>query len=170
MTAPQQKNWYLLTAKPNQDQRAADNLANQGYLIYQPLARVPKLLRGKREYRLESLFPRYLFIQLDPQSDNWSPIRSTYGIAGFVKFGVYPSIVPDSLIDYLHQHEEEYQQRAVTIHELQPDQPVHVLEGAFKGCEGVFQKFDGEQRAMVLLHFLGQQRPVKVSASVLKAI
>jgi transcriptional antiterminator RfaH len=162
--------WYLLTAKPNQDQRAADNLENQGYTIYRPLARVPRVRRGKRCYGIESMFPRYLFIRLDPDNDNWAPIRSTYGVSGFVKFGLYPSMVPDELIDYLQQHEEEFPGRAVTIEDFKQNDLVQVTEGAFKGCEGIFQKFDGEERAFILLHFLGHQRPVAVSTTVLKSI
>ncbi|MGB5707684.1 MAG: transcription/translation regulatory transformer protein RfaH [Arenicellales bacterium] len=170
MEAASKKCWYLLTAKANQDQRAQDNLLNQGYTVYRPLARVPRIRRGKREYRIESLFPRYLFIQLDPQQDNWSPIRSTYGVSGFVKFGMYPSAVPDSLIDYVREHEQEFESRAIVIDEFQKNEPIAVMDGAFKGLEGVFMQFEGKQRALVLLHFLGHQRPMRVPTRVLKSI
>jgi len=38
----------------------------------------------------ESLFPRYLFVQLDigPQGLDWGPIRSTMGVSRLVRFGV----------------------------------------------------------------------------------
>jgi transcriptional antiterminator RfaH len=164
------KSWYLLTAKPNQDQRAEQNLLNQGYTVYRPLARVPRVRKGKNEYRIESLFPRYLFIRLDPEQDNWSPIRSTYGVSGFVKFGMYPTVVPDSLIQYVRENEREFERRASLIDEFQSNDPVLVMEGIFKGLEGLFKQFEGEQRAIVLLHFLGHQRPVEVPTQVLKAI
>jgi transcriptional antiterminator RfaH len=170
LEAASKKCWYLLNAKANQDQRAQDNLLNQGYTVYRPLARVPRIRQGKREYRIESLFPRYLFIQLDPQQDNWSPIRSTYGVSGFVKFGMYPSVVPDSLIDYMREHEQEFERRAIVINELQENDPILVLDGAFKGLEGVFMQFEGKQRALVLLHFLGHQRPVRVPIRALKSL
>ena len=164
------KNWYLLTAKSNQDQRAEDNLLNQGYVVYRPLARVPRVRKGKRGYRFESLFPRYLFVQLDPEHDNWAPIRSTFGVSGFVKFGMYPSVVPDSLVEYVRQNEREFERRAIMIDEFQKNDQVMVMEGPFKGLQGLFKQFDGAQRALVLLHFLGQQRPIKVPVRVLKAI
>ena len=164
------KKWYLLTAKSNQDQRAEDNLLNQGYTVYRPLIRVPRIRKGRREYRIESLFPRYLFVQLDPKQDNWSPIRSTFGVAGFVKLGMYPSVVPDHLIEYIRSHEQDYERRAVTIDEIRKNDTVSFLGGSFAGYEGIFQKYDGEERALVLLHFLGQQRLVKVPASILKVI
>jgi transcriptional antiterminator RfaH len=164
------KHWYLLTAKPNQDQRAEQNLLNQGYTVYRPLARVPRVSKGMNQYRIESLFPRYLFIQLDPEQDNWSPIRSTYGVSGFVKFGMYPSVVPESLIQYVRKNEREFEHRAILIDEFRSNDPVLVTEGVFKGLEGLFKQFEGEQRAIVLLHILGHQRPVEVPTRVLKAI
>lgn len=36
---------------------------------------------------MESLFPGYLFIQLDQLNDNWHPIRSTRGVNQLVTFG-----------------------------------------------------------------------------------
>ncbi|MGI9316023.1 MAG: transcription/translation regulatory transformer protein RfaH [bacterium] len=170
MEAPSKKSWYLLTAKSNQDQRAQNNLLNQGYNVYRPLARVPRVRKGKREYRIESLFPRYLFIQLDTERDNWSPIRSTYGVSGFVKFGMYPSVVPDSLVEYVRENERNFEHRAILIDEFQKDDQVVVMKGPFKGLEGLFKQFEGKQRALVLLHFLGHQRPVRVPTRVLKAI
>ena len=170
MKTSSNKNWYLLTAKANQDQRAEENLLNQGYNVYRPLARIPRVCRGKRDYRIESLFPRYLFIQLDPERDNWAPIRSTYGVSGFVKFGMYPSIVPDSLIDFVRENEQEFENRAIVIDEFRENDQVMVMEGPFKGFEGLFKQFDGKRRALVLLQFLGHQRPVKVPIGVLSAI
>ena len=83
---------------------------------------------------------------------------------------MYPSLVPDSLIQYVRKNEREFEHRAILIDEFQRNDRVLVMEGAFKGLEGLFKQFKGEQRAIVLLHFLGRQRPVKVPARVLKAI
>ena len=162
--------WYLLTAKPGQDRRAQEQLENQGYTVYRPLARVPRVMRGQRITRIESLFPRYLFIRLNDEVDNWSPIRSTRGVAGFVRFGAWPSVVPDALVEYLRENEHGYEQRAVEIADLKSNTPVRVLGGAFKGYEGIFRKFDGTERALILLKFLGRQRPVAIPAQLLEEI
>ncbi len=162
--------WYLLTAKPGQDARAQGQLENQGYTVYRPLARVPRVLRGRRMQRIESLFPRYLFIQLDTENDNWSPIRSTRGVAGFVRFGPWPTVVPDDLIEYLRVNEEAFGERAIEIMDLRQDTAVRVLDGPFKGAEGILQRFDGEERALVLLQFLGGQRPVEIPTRLLASL
>jgi len=42
----------------------------------------------------ESMFSRYLFIQLDDQSQNWGTIRSTLGVSKRVSSGPQPAKVP----------------------------------------------------------------------------
>ena len=51
--------------------------------------------------RLESMFPRYLFVQLQSGLQDWAPIRSTRGAIGLVRRGEQPAVVPDSVIDFL---------------------------------------------------------------------
>ncbi|HSA40732.1 MAG TPA: transcription termination/antitermination NusG family protein, partial [Mycobacterium sp.] len=56
-----------------------------------------KLGGGRIQKVEESLFPGYLFIQLDAQS-NWAPLRSTRGVSRLVVFSGYPLPVPAGLI------------------------------------------------------------------------
>ena len=93
--------WYVLTSKPRQEAYAEEQLNNQGYITYRPLAIRERRRRGKLVKVTESLFPRYLFINLNRVDDNWAPIRSTYGVSGFVQFGDYPLSVPDALVEEL---------------------------------------------------------------------
>lgn len=72
--------WYLAQCKPRQDERAQQHLENQGYTCYRPQYRRERVLGGRLQAQMESLFPGYLFIQLAGDS-NWSPLRSTRGLA-----------------------------------------------------------------------------------------
>ena len=167
---PSEKYWYLITTKPNQDHRAEVNLTNQGYVVYRPLARISRTQNAHVSFKLESLFPRYIFIQLDTETDNWSPIRSTFGVAGFVKFGLYPYRVSDELVAYVRQHERDYEQKAIAFDEFSGNDQIKVTGGAFEGYDAIFKEYDGERRAIILLDFLGRQRQIKVPASILKLI
>ena len=64
------KKWYLLTAKPRKDAYAEEQLNNQQYETYRPLAKRLRRRQGKMVECIESLFPRYLFIRLDKGVDN----------------------------------------------------------------------------------------------------
>jgi len=98
---PKQKAWYLVYTKPRQEGLAQENLARQGYGVYLPRVRLMRKRQGRPVAIIEPLFPRYLFIQLDTQSDNWGPIRSTFGVASLVRFGNEPAKVPDNFVAHL---------------------------------------------------------------------
>jgi transcriptional antiterminator RfaH len=66
-----------------------------------------KRVRGRYRSLVEPMFPRYLFIQLDDEGDDWGPIRSTIGVANMVRFGMMPARVPDGLVQLLRGREDE---------------------------------------------------------------
>ncbi|PIW56856.1 MAG: transcription/translation regulatory transformer protein RfaH, partial [Piscirickettsiaceae bacterium CG12_big_fil_rev_8_21_14_0_65_44_934] len=72
--------WYLVMAKPKQDEVAESQLAQQGYCVYRPEVILQKQRRGKMVALVESLFPRYLFVKLIEGVDSWGTIRSTKGV------------------------------------------------------------------------------------------
>ncbi|WP_020558064.1 transcription/translation regulatory transformer protein RfaH [Thiofilum flexile] len=163
------KQWYLLTSKPHKDALAEHHLVNQGYSVYRPLAQRLRTRRGKQETVVESLFPRYLFIELNRIDDNWAPIRSTVGVQGFVRFGDMPAPVPSHLIEYLHLHESTLSARAIDLDRFHTGDSVIIKDGPFRGLIGIFQQYDGEQRAIILLEILHKATPLKVNPAQVMA-
>lgn len=159
----QQRSWYLLTSKPSQDQKAQEQLENQGYVVYRPMAVRNRSRRGKMVKVSESLFPRYMFIYLDTKLDNWAPIKSTFGVSGIVKFGQEPAKVPDSLIKQLQTSSEKFQGGCVDIDYYSQDDQVIFDGGPFNGMKGIFKNHTGEQRVIVLLNILSKETYVTVS-------
>ncbi|MBK8453101.1 MAG: transcription/translation regulatory transformer protein RfaH [Thiofilum sp.] len=157
------KHWYLLTSKPHKDALAEHHLVNQGYSVYRPLAQRLRTRRGKQETVIESLFPRYMFIELNRLDDNWAPIRSTIGVQGFVRFGEMPTPVPLELINYLHMNESTFSERAIDLDRFHTGDKVIIKDGPFKGITGIFQNYDGEQRAIILLEILRKATSLKIN-------
>mgnify|MGYP000091062149 CR=1 FL=1 len=91
------KAWYLVYSKPQQETVALRNLEQQDYHAYLPCLTEKKRVRGVYKSVTGPMFPRYLFIELDSQFDNWSPIRSTRGVSGLVRFGQQAARVPTDL-------------------------------------------------------------------------
>jgi transcriptional antiterminator RfaH len=163
-----QREWYLLTSRPHKDEVAEENLDRQGYDVYRPLAKRLHKSRGKMVTRVESLFPRYMFIHLDGGiHDNWAPIRSTLGVNTLVRFGKanLPTPVPESLILTLKSQEDMLGEKAIDLDRFHKGEKVIITEGPFKGLEAVFQQYDGENRAFILLKILQTQRPSKMAIS-----
>ena len=155
--------WYLVQSKPGQARRAAEQLQNQGYRCFLPLVTVEKLRRQQRVQVEEPLFPGYLFIQLTAD-DNWAPIRSTRGVSRVVAFNGQPLPVADSLVESLRQRVGEQVPRPL----LAPGDAVHIAEGPLAGLAAIFQCFDGEQRAIILLNLLQREQVLTVPVGSLK--
>ena len=165
------KHWYLVYTKPRQESVAEENLQRQGFDIWLPRLRVSRRRRGRWVEAVEAMFPRYLFIRLQPGGDDFAPIRSTRGVSGLVRVGADPARVPDQVVQALRQATDPEtgllnpETRALARGDL-----VEVLEGPFEGLRGVFQLQSGDERVLILLDVLGKANRVKLSRHQVKAV
>lgn len=151
--------WYLIQTKPRQERVAQLNLEHQHYPVYLPL----QLDKGKHN----PLFPRYLFIELNTETDDWRPIRSTRGVQQLVRFGGIPARVPNNLIEYL-QSTEAVRQTLEREASFQPGDRVEVTTGLISNYSGIFQETVGKKRALILLDIADQYTTVQIPLSQLK--
>jgi len=152
-----QKAWYLVYTKPRQEGVAQDNLVRQAYVVYLPRVRLMRKRQGRQVAVIEPLFPRYLFIHLDTQNDNWSPIRSTFGVASLVRFGSEPAKVSDEFISHLQSQEGQDGLHEWAEPKMKVGDRVRVSEGPLKGYEGILLTKSGQARVMLLLEMLGKE-------------
>ncbi len=159
------RRWYLVYCKPRQETVARENLERQGYATYLPLLREVRRRQGRRVTVVAPMFPRYLFIHLSSQSDNWAPIRSTLGVVSIVRFGRAAARVPDVLIAALKAREDGQGIQILPLEEYMPGRRVRITQGGFAGYEGIFQAASGRDRVTVLLDVLGRSARTTVDAA-----
>ena len=157
------KAWYLVYSKPQQERLALENLERQGYLSYLPLIRNRRRRSGRYVSVIEPMFPRYLFVHLSDETDNWSPIRSTIGVANLVRFGMRAARVPETLIAAMREREEDGVQ-TLAPPELEPGDHVRIVEGVLAGYEAIFQAKTSRERVVLLLQ-LAQDRTARIQLS-----
>ena len=157
-----QGQWYLLRCKPREDSRAEQHLLNQAFTIFRPLIVQEKLVRRQKKTVVESLFPGYIFIFLK-QDEDWSTIQYTRGVINFVRFGQWPTPVDKKSMDFLQSRVDEFCHVKNIAKELfVKNTKLAITSGPFKGLEGIFQKETGDERVVLLLHFMQKQHTVKV--------
>lgn len=163
-TMSEDDRWYAVCCKPRQEVIAEENLLRQGYRVYLPRIRNTHHRRGQWVDVIEPLFPRYLFIQMDPTLRSTAPIRSTRGAVGLVRFGGQPAEIPDEVIDAIVQREAP---DSGLHQENRPlfcaGEQIRLEEGPLAGMEGVFVEKDGEKRVIVLLELLGKVNKIRVN-------
>jgi transcriptional antiterminator RfaH len=149
------KKWYLIKTKSRQEKIAIANLENQSYKVYCPFA----LINNRNQF----LFPGYLFIHLDNESQDWSPIRSTKGVLSFVRFGLNFAKIPDKVIDLITHNEKNTANKIANIKSFKKGDKVQITDGVFKSCLAIFQSVKSDERVLILLNLLGQEQTIKIN-------
>ena len=156
------KHWYLVKTKSKQEDIAILNLENQNFHVYCPYA----LIRNKNEV----LFPGYIFIQLDKDTQNWSPIRSTKGVLYFVRFGLSYAKIPDNIIEFIKTNQLNTAEKLKNINKFKSGDKVQITDGVFKNCIAIFKLYKPDERVILLMHLLGQQQKLTIKQESFNAL
>jgi transcriptional antiterminator RfaH len=156
--------WYALQHKPAQGDRALQHLQNQDIACFYPKITVEKIKAGKRTKKLEPLFPGYLFVNLEQTDPVWAKLRSTRGVLRIVGFANKPAPICDEVIQHIRDSLDSVAEQGG----IKLGQAVQLNEGPFEGINAIFQAYDGEARAVVLINFMQKQQRVKVPVAALK--
>ena len=150
--------WYLVYAKAREEQRAQKNLENQGYETFLPMIASEKTKQPK-SISLEPMFPRYLFIKVNAERDNWTHIKSTRGVSRLVVFGHKLAEVPGQVVAFLKTRvdDNDIVRQKVTREEFKKGDKIIVKKGALKGKEATFlSKKTGKERVRILLKLMNE--------------
>lgn len=158
--------WYLLQCKLPQQARAEWHLAQQGFATYIPQHRVKHLSRGRVETRAEALFPGYVFIQLNDES-NWRALRATRGVSRVVSFNGAPHPVPAGLIAALQQRIAHDDAPAPLF---QKGERVTITEGCFQHIEAIVKGVTADERIIVLMTLLQTEQALEMNPAQLARV
>lgn len=164
------RKWYLVYCKPRQEGVARVNLKRQGFGTYLPMIRQRRRRLGKQLLIVEPMFPRYLFVHLDSHHDNWGPIRSTLGVTALVRFGQFPTPVPDDLITTLKQRDDPEGVQQLLIPEYRRGEPLRIADGVMAGYEGIYLARSAKDRVIVLLDIMGRQARVELGLDTVEPL
>jgi len=158
--------WFLVYTKAKEEKRAKKNLENQGFETFLPMI-VCETSSQAKPISIETMFPRYLFLKMNAERDNWTNIKSTRGVSHFVTFGQQPGKVPHRVMTFLQKRADKngiFRQKA-TIREFQKGEELIIKKGLFKGKEATFLSKKSKERVTILLRLLNQLITAEVSAS-----
>ena len=147
--------WLVVRTKGRREGWAANNVEKLGFKTYLPLILVDE--------RAESLFPNYLFVYTPNRQ--WRVLLSAFGVTSVVLQGGLPAKMEHIDIGRMREREDgDGFVRLPAALETNPrprkGDAVRVKDGPFEGQEGVCEGVRGNDRAAVLLQFLGGKVPV----------
>ena len=164
------QDWYVAFAHPNAESRAVVHLANQNFPSYVPCY-LKRRKSGRRvEYVRAPLFPRYIFLGIDPQTQRWRSVNGTIGISHLICHGDRPIKVGEKIIAAIAEREgEDGLVRLSPMCSFQPGQMVRVTDGVFTDQLGLYEGLCDQDRVRILLDLLGRKVRVKIEAEMIAA-
>ena len=160
--------WYVARTEPRAEFLAAQELSRDGYEIFSPCIKAPRPRPGLTNV---PLFPGYLFLRCDPESEGWPVFRGAHRITGWVKFGGEIPCLPDDVMAEMMDRWEMINRQGGMLRRFLPGEKVLVDSGSFQGLAEVVEEAKSPQaRAKVLLHFMGRLVQAQVPWENLKPV
>lgn len=164
------KRWYVVYTQPGAEVLAKGQLDNQGFQAYLP--RYAKKVRHARKENkvIAPLFPRYIFVRIDLDSQRWRSINGTRGVSYLLSMGERPSAVPEGIVDEIKARESS--DNLIAIPQTPPYESGDVLEitsGALADQVGNFLRMDNRERIVMLLKLLGRSVEVRLQPETVRA-
>ena len=171
--------WYVMRVTYQREIAAQEQLEEQGIETYVPLKRVRKLVKGRLIWRKEAALHNYIFVHssIDKiQNIKTRDIPYLRYLMGTDPDGERrPQYVRDehmaNFIAITSQETEKIKYLEPDFIDLKVGDRVKVLEGPFKGLEGVYMRTSGRHEKRVVVKILGiaaVATPALKSASVEK--
>lgn len=160
--------WYAIRTRPNQENRAGENLIAWGVETFVP--RLRKRCFGeyvaRAVYRIEPLFRSYIFARFKA-GDMLHKVRFTRGVHSVVSCGGVPTPIDDEIITLIQSRAEDGFVRLDD--DLKHGDKVVISGGQFKGLSGIFdRRASNSERVLLLLRTVAYQACVEVESTLVR--
>ena len=162
--------WYVVQSHPNAEHKAVAHLERQGFPTY-----LPRYLKRRRHARrvemvAAPLFPRYLFVTVDMETQRWRSIHSTFGVSRLVCNGDEPAPVPPAVVAALRAREDAGGfVQLVRRPRFASGERVRIIDGVFADTLGLFEGMADRERVAILLDLLGRKVRVLLDEGTITA-
>ena len=166
--------WYILNVMAGQEQKIASDIKsmigkNLGKFVVDalvPCKQVVKIKKGQKVQESQKLFPGYVFINANLNSDAYNLINSIPKVMGFLGRKNNPEPVSevkmkDILALVSTENVDNSKQQIFEIGES-----LNVIEGPFESFSGVVEDFDAEkQRVRISILIFGRATSVELDVN-----
>jgi transcription antitermination factor NusG len=159
--------WYVLRTAPRRERLAHTHLRQQGYTVRWLKFRLKMIMKGCLCEATRSLFPHYLFIQLDLERQGCHDVVKSFGVQSIVTVNNRPQPLParaaEALFKYAMGKDDMIQLERIIPPPIDPmpaGTMVRIRDGYFEGLIGEVKGRDNQGRIAVLLQLLGADVPV----------
>lgn len=144
--------WYAVHSKSRHEDRVYLGLLQKSFVAFLPKMEVWSKRKDRRKRIMISMFPGYLFVELPVLTNEVKvDVLKTFGVVRILgkPTGSQPIPVPDEKIDAIRRIVDS----KVEVQQFQypkVGEPARIIDGPFKGIEGLVLKTDYEKEVFVV--------------------
>ena len=160
--------WYVVQAKPREEERALHFLEEKGFHVYLPRMEVVKMRGFKNTKTQKPLFPGYLFCRFDI-GENLAHVRWTQGVKKLLPQNVNPISVENEVVEAIRSLEQK--DGVIRKQPLEKNDKIRIARGPMKDVIGIFEYWASDRkRVRVLLNFITYQASVNLHYSLIERL
>lgn len=164
--------WFACYTRARHEKKAERGLRERGFGTYLPMVERERQWKDRKKLVWFPLFPSYVFARF--RLSEVHGVLGTPGVATIVRVEGRPVAIPDGEMENVRRFVAALQASGVEA-ELKPlvveeGERVRVMEGPFRGVEGVVVERRGKRRVLVGLSAIRQGLEVDVAVDTVERI
>lgn len=155
--------WFACRTRSRAEKKVDEVLASKGVASYLPLVELEREWSDRKKQVAFPLFPSYVFARFS--LSNMPMVVRTPGLIEVVRINGYPTPIRDKEIESVRALIEGARRVGVEPephHHLVKGTEVEVLEGPFRGLQGILTEVRGKTRIVVRLEAIRQAVSVEM--------
>ncbi len=171
--------WYILNVMAGQENKIAGEIKSmimRGALgknvvdALVPSKQVVKIKKGQKVQETQKLFPGYVFINADINSEAYNALNAIPKVIGFLGGKNSPEPVSDAKMqDILDTSKEQAVSSKNIVFET--GETLNVIEGPFESFSGVVEEFDSEkQKVKISILIFGRATSVELDVNQVEKV
>jgi transcription elongation factor/antiterminator RfaH len=166
-----ERRWYACYTRARHEKRVEELLRRRGFESYLPVIPLERQWKDRKKVIRWPLFPSYVFGRF--ALSDVHAVLTTPGVATIVRWNGYPTPIPPYEIENVRRFAA-----AAAAAGIEPErrpfvtegQWVRIVDGPFRGVEGVVVERRGRTRVLVGLQVIGQALEVNIDTQLLRPI
>lgn len=171
--------WYILNVMAGQENKVAsdikamimrDSIGKYVADVLVPSKQVVKIKKGQKVQESQKLFPGYVFINANINSEAYNRINAIPKVMGFLGAKNSPEPVSDAKMqDILNASSDQNLDSKSVIFEI--GETLNVIEGPFESFTGVVEDFDVEkQKVKISILIFGRATSVELDVNQVEKV
>ncbi len=171
--------WYILNVMAGQENKVASDIKSMimrgalgGYVTdaIVPSKQIIKIKKGQKVQEAKKLFPGYVFINANINSEAYNLINSIPKVMGFLGGKNNPEPVSDvkmqEILNISNDHASDNKNVVFEIGEV-----LNVIEGPFESFSGAVEEYDAEkQKVKISILIFGRATSVELDISQVEKV